>query len=286
MTYGTLFGVGEQVVDAGANTFLALTKMLHWFVPYLAFLMPILMRPLIPLGLFALLLFLINRKSRENGRAWLQAFSAPSVYPTMMYAVIYFIALAVTVVTADHRDLFSDRYYVILLVPTAIFILFTFDKLIVPHLNVSPQQVRIGLVLIFALWSMYPFYSFREYLLEAREEGEPSGANMFNNRTYREMTVVAEMQRIREEQPEEIFYSNYSDAVWFYTRKPVSPLPIVNDNPLVTYAGWPFENPGYIIWFEPNEYKHYLPPEKIGEFADVNLIYEGTGGKIYYVQAR
>jgi len=109
---------------------------------------------------------------------------------------------------------------------------------------------------------------------------------MFNNRNYHEMTVITEMQRIREEQPEEIFYSNYSDAVWFYTRKPVSPLPIVNDNPLVTYAGWPFENPGYIIWFEPNEYKHYLPPEKIGEFADVNLIYEGTGGKIYYVQAR
>jgi len=286
MMYGSLYGVGPQVVDVGMNISLALTKMLNWFVPYRAFLMPVLMRPLIPLCALALLLFFINRKSKENGRAWAQAFAAPSVYPTMVYAVVYFVALAVTVVTADHRDLFSDRYYVILLVPTAILILFTFDKLISSHVDLSPQQIRIGLVLIFALWSIYPFYSFSEYLLKARQEGEPTGANMFNNRTYHEMAVVAEMQRIREEQPEETFYSNYSDAVWFHTRKPVIPLPVVTDNPLVTYAGWPFENPGYIIWFEPNEYKHYLSPEKIGEFADVNLIFEGTGGKIYYVQAR
>jgi hypothetical protein len=136
------------------------------------------------------------------------------------------------------------------------------------------------------LWSIYPFYSFREYLLEAREQGEPSGANMFNNQAYHEMTIIPEMQRLRAEQPEKTFYTNYSDAVWFYTRKPVTPSPFVTDDPLVTYAGWPFAKPGYLIWFEPNEYKHYLPPDKIGEFADVELIYQGTGGKIYSVQAR
>jgi len=286
MTYGSLYGVGPQIIDVWTNISLALTKMLHWFVPYLTLLMPILMRPLIPLGVLVLLLLWINRKSRENGRDWLQAFAAPSVYPTIVYAVVYFIALALTVVTADHRDLFSDRYYVILLVPTAIFIFLTFDKLVSSHLNLSSQQIRTGLVLSFALWSIYPFYSFSEYLLEAREQGEPTGANMFNNRTYHEMALVTEMQKIREEQPEEIFYSNYSDAVWFYTRKPVSPSPIVAEDPLTAYAGWPFDRPGYIIWFEPNEYKHYLPPDKIGEFADVKLIYDGKGGRIFYVQAR
>ncbi|HSL28249.1 MAG TPA: hypothetical protein VK900_03530, partial [Anaerolineales bacterium] len=50
MTYGSLYGVGPQVVDVWANTSVAFTKMLHWFVPYLSFLMPILTRPLIPLG--------------------------------------------------------------------------------------------------------------------------------------------------------------------------------------------------------------------------------------------
>ncbi|HLO17884.1 MAG TPA: hypothetical protein VK206_23850 [Anaerolineales bacterium] len=286
MTYGSLWGVGPQIVDAGENTSLALTKMLHWFVPYLTFLMPVLKKPLIPLGALALLLFLINLKSKENARAWLQAFAVPSVYPTIVYAAVYFVALSFTVVTADHRDLFSDRYYVILLVPTAIFILLTFDKLILPHLNLSSQQIQAGLVLLFALWSIYPLYSFNEYLREARQQGEPSGANMFNNRAYHEMTVVTEMQKLRQEQPDKTFYSNYSDAVWFYTRESVTPSPIMTDDPLIAYAGWPYDKPGYIIWFEPNEYKHYLPPEKIAEFADVKLIYDGKGGKIYSVQAR
>ena len=37
--------------------------------------------------------------------------------------------------------------------------------------------------------------------------------------------VVAQMLKISVEQPQEILYSNYVDAVWFYTRKPVSLLP-------------------------------------------------------------
>jgi hypothetical protein len=287
MTYGSLWGLSTQIVDPGRNTSLALTKMLHWFVPYVAFLMPFLTRPMIPLGTMALLLVLINCKNKEGARAWVRALTVPSVYPTMVYAIVYFIAVALTIVTDDHRDLFSDRYYVILLVPTAILILVTFDKLVLPHLRFSAQQVGYALVLIFALWSIYPLYSFGEYLIKASVLGEPSGANMFNGRTYHEMTVVAEMLRIREEQPQEIFYSNYVDAVWFFTRKPVSLLPFVTEtDPAEVYAGWPHDKPGYIVWFEPNEYKHYLAPKDIEKFAQLQLIYQGTGGKIYYVQAR
>lgn len=284
--HGSLWGLASQPVDVGENISLALTKMLHWFIPYLTFLMPILTRPLIPLGALALILILINRNHKENGRDWAQSFTASSIYPTAVYAAVYFIALALTVITNDHRDLFSDRYYVILLVPTTTFILITFDKLILPHVNFSRGQIQTLLILIFALWAIYPIYSTQEYLREARIEGEPSGANMFNNRAYHDMPMVAEMQKLRAEQPQETFYSNYVDAVWFYTRKPVSLLPFVNESPATAYAGWPYNNPGYIIWFEPNEYKHYLAPQKIAEFADVKLIYHGKDGEIYYVQAR
>jgi hypothetical protein len=282
--HGSLWGLSSQPVNVGENLSMALTKMLHWFVPYLTFLMPVLLRPWIPLIVLALLLFLLNRNRTENGRLWVQALTAPSVYPTMLYAVVYFVALAWTVISQDHRDLFSDRYYVILLVPTVILLLFTFDKLIVPHLNMSWRQA--ALLMPFVVWSVYPIYSIGEYLRDARQQGEPSGGNMINNRTYREMPVVARMLKIRAEQPQETFYSNYVDAVWFYTRQPVSLLPFVDDEAPTTYAGWPHDKPGYIIWFEPNEYKHYLAPEKIAEFANVKLVYEGKGGKIYYVQAR
>jgi hypothetical protein len=286
MMHGSLWGLASQPVEVGENISLALTKMLHWFVPYLDFLMPVLMRPWIPLVVLALILFLLNRSRAENGRAWVQSFANPTVYPTMIHAAVYFIALALTVITQDHRDLFSDRYYVILLVPAAVLIFLIFDKLVRPHLNVSLRQIQTALVMIFVFWSVYPVYSTGEYLLEARRLGEPTGANMFNNRTYHEMPVVAQMLKIQAEQPQAVFYSNYVDAVWFYTRQPVSLLPFVNDDAPTVYAGWPHDKPGYIIWFEPNEYKHYLAPQKIAEFANVKLIYEGKGGKIYYVQAR
>ena len=284
--HDSLWGLSSQPVDVGENISLALTKMMHWFVPYLTLLMPVLTRPWIPFGVLAVLLILINWNHREYGRAWFQSFTVPSVYPTMIYALVYFVALALTVITNDHRDLFSDRYYVILLVPTAIFIFLTFDKLVLPHLHFSLRRIQTALILIFAIWAIYPIYSTGEYLSEASVEGEPSGANMFNNRTYHEMPMVAELQRLRAEQPQETFYSNYVDAVWFYTRKPVSLLPFVSDDPVTAYAGWPYDKPGYIIWFEPNEYKHYLAPQKIAEFADVKLIYQGKDGKIYHVQAR
>ena len=284
MTYNSLWGLSSQPVDVGENISMAFTKMLHWFVPYLTFLMPVLRRPWIPLIALVGVLFLLNRNRSENGRAWIESFKVASVYPSMIYAGVYFLALALTVVSPDHRDLFSDRYYVILLVPTAILISLTFDKLILPHLNLSLRRAAILLPFIF--WAVYPLYSIGEYLVEARQQGEPSGGNMFNNRMYREMPVVARMLEIQAEQPQETFYSNYVDAVWFYTRQPVSLLPFVDDEASSVHAGWPYDKPGYIIWFEPNEYKHYLAPEKIAEFAKVKLIYDGKGGKIYHVQAR
>ncbi|HEX6033283.1 MAG TPA: hypothetical protein VFY83_02570 [Anaerolineales bacterium] len=286
MTHGSLWGLSSQPVDVGENISLALTKTLHWFVPYVSFLMPVLLRPWIPLGLLVLILFLLNWKRAEYGRSWVRSLAAPSVYPTMIYALVYFVALALTVVTQDHRDLFSDRYYVILLVPAAILILLTFDRLILPHLKVSTRKLQAALILLFVIWSAYPVYSANEYLMEAIQQGEPSGANMFNNRFYREMPVVTQMLQISAQQPQERLYSNYVDAVWFYTRKPVSLLPFVHDDAPTVYAGWPHDRPGYIIWFEPNEYKHYLAPQKIAEFADIELVYEGKGGQIYYVQSR
>jgi hypothetical protein len=286
MTHGSLWGLASQPVDVGENISLGLTKMLHWFVPYLDFLMPVLLRPWIPLGVLAFILLLLNRNRAERGRAWIQSLTAPSVYPTMIYAAVYFIALALTVISQDHRDLFSDRYYVILLVPGAIFLLLTFDTLVLPHLKLSTRQIQTALALLFVFWSVYPIYSVGEYLAEAVQQGEPSGANMFNNRLYHEMPVVRQMLKISAESTQEILYSNYVDAVWFYTRKPVSLLPFVNDDAPTVYAGWPHDQPGYIIWFEPNEYKHYLAPQKIAKFADVKLVFEGQGGQIYYVKAR
>lgn len=288
MTYGSLWGTpSDQVVDVVQNTELALTKILHWFVPYLSVLMPLLTKPFSVLGIFVLMLFLLNVRKKENWLAWAREFSLSSTYPTMIYGFVYFSAVALTIITADHRYLYSDRYYVILLVPTMILVFMTYDHLIRPHLKFSAQQVAYGLVVVFALWTVYPLYGMREYLANALQRGEPSDYNLFNTRAYHEGRIVLEMQKMRENQPDAIFYSNYVDAVWFYTRKPVRLLPVRNVSDLTTaYAGWPYAEPGYVVWFKPNEYRHYLSPDELSQFGSVELIYSDPSGDIYYVQSR
>ena len=61
MIHGSLWGLSSQPVDVGENISMAFTKMLHWFVPYVSFLMSILMRPWIPLGILIVILFLLDR---------------------------------------------------------------------------------------------------------------------------------------------------------------------------------------------------------------------------------
>jgi hypothetical protein len=286
MTYGSLWGLETQIVDTSANLWMGLTKILHWFVPYLSFIMPVLLRPwIIFLVLIAVLAFL-NRRNGEYVRAWLKELCSRPVYPVLLHALVYFTAVTVTAITADHRDLYSDRYYFILLVPVLIVLFVTFDKLILPHFRLSARQVQTGWIVLFALWSVYPLYTMNEYVRDARQEGEPSSVNLFNNRKYNEMDLIAETKQLREREPDAVVYSNYVDAVWFQTRKPVTLLPFVKENSAGGYGDWPGDKPGYIVWFEPNEYKHYISPTMIQEFADLELVYQGQGGKIYYVHSR
>jgi hypothetical protein len=205
----------------------------------------------------------------------------------MIYALIYFFAVAFTIITSDHRYLHSDRYYFILLVPTMIFVFVTFDTLVRPHLKFSTKQISNAVLVLFLAWMVYPVYGLREYLAEALERGEPSDYNLFNTRAYHEMKVVSEMQRLRETHPEIPAYSNYVDAVWFYTRKPVLLSPVRDSTDLKSaYAGWPYDKPGYFVWFKPNEYKHYLSPQELSQFSELKLIYSDPSGDIYYVSAR
>lgn len=289
MTYGSLWGGYDQpgLVDVNQNIQLALTKMLHWFVPYLSFLMPLLTQPLIVLGFLTLMLILINFKSRENWVDWFRSFLRPTIYPMMIYVVVYFFAVAFTIITSDHRYLHSDRYYFILLVPTMVFVFVTFDTLVRPHLRFSERRISSAALVLFLVWSVYPIYGLREYLVEALERGEPSDYNIFNTRAYHEMKVVAEMQKLRQSEPDTPVYSNYVDAVWFYTRKPALLSPVRSSPDLaVVFAGWPYDQPGYFVWFKPNEYKHYLSPQELAQFSDVKLIYSDTSGDIYYVSVR
>ncbi|HRQ24499.1 MAG TPA: hypothetical protein PLF42_13815, partial [Anaerolineales bacterium] len=184
MTYGTLFGTGNPTSDFVQNTMLALTKMLHWFAPFHPALMPILTRPWIPLLVIALILLLINK--RQHWVNWFNELKESSTYPTLAHGLVYFAAVAATIVTKDHLDLTSNRYYVIMLLPTISLIFITFNSLICPHLKLPVRQAQLALIVIFALWSAYPILALDKYLKNAIQIGEPTNYNYYNGSDFRD----------------------------------------------------------------------------------------------------
>lgn len=289
---GTLFGPR----DIGAmlpleNISLSLTKLLWWFLPRVTFLDPLLLHPWIPLGIFLLFLIIINKRTDWNDLRI--ALSNPFVWPAVVFSIIYFFLLAFTVVTADHLDLTSDRYYVVILPVVIIVLLQIFDKLIFQHINLDNRLITCGLIGLVGMWFIYPVYSLQAYLRQALEIGEPTNYNIANSAQFREMGVVKAAQPILEKDPKAVIYSNYVNIVWFIFKHPVETLPfedasLTKDERLVklkdNFPTWPLHG-GYIIWFTPNQYHHIAAPDELNTIAHLILLYKDKSGEIYSVLA-
>jgi hypothetical protein len=289
---GTLFGPR----DLGAmlpleNISLALTKILWWFIPRLPFLDPLLLRPWILLAAFVLLLVLINK--RADWLAWWNSLAGVHVWPALVFSIVYFFGLAFTVVTADHLDLTSDRYYVILLPVVLALFFITLERLVLSHINPGNRLISYGLAGLAVLWFVYPVYSLQEYVRMALVQGEPTNYNIANSAQFRELSVVRAGEKILADDPSALVYSNYINVVWFIYGHPVKTLPfedesLTRDQRLAAlrqnYPNWPARS-GYIIWFTPNQYHHIAAPDELATIASLQLLYRDKTGQIYYVQA-
>ena len=289
---GTLFGPR----DLGAmlpleNISLSLTKILWWFIPRLSFIDPLLLHPWIILTGCILILAVLNKT--RDWLNWLNALSNTYVWPALVFSIIYYFLLAFTVVTADHLDLTSDRYYVVIL-PVALILLFiTLDKLLFSHFNLDNHMWSFGLAGLVLIWFVYPVNSLQAYIRQALEQGEPTNYNIANSAQFREMSVVKAAGPILDKDPQAIVYSNYVNIVWFIYRHPVETLPfedasLPSDQRLAAlkknYPAWPSQG-GYIIWFTPNQYHHIVAPDELISIADLKLLYKDKTGEIFYVQA-
>ncbi|MFN8460500.1 MAG: hypothetical protein U0X93_01830 [Anaerolineales bacterium] len=117
-------------------------------------------------------------------------------------------------------DLFSDRYYVGLLSLVLVMIFVAFDSLVLPHLKWNPLALqRLGAAVFFLWLAVYPGWSLVKYVSASMQNGEASGYNVYNNRAFHENPIIKEMQRIAQENPDATLYSNYTDGVWFFTRR-------------------------------------------------------------------
>lgn len=286
---GALFGPRELgAMLPLQNIGLALTKILWWFAPRWGVLDWLILRPWIPVALMTVLL--ISTNHRQDWLSWLRQISRDAVWPAVLFASLYFLLLAFTVVTADHLDLTSDRYYIILLPSVLAVIWITVDTLVLRHFTRRRTVLPMAAAL-FAFWCIYPVLALQSYLREALVQGEPTNYNIANSAHFREMSVVKEAERILQADPEALVYSNYVNIAWFIFDHPVQPLPFQDESlsrderlaSLTTdYSGWP-EEPGYLVWFTPNQYHHIVAPEDLTTIADLEMLFEDETGQIFAV---
>jgi len=275
------------------NISLSLTKILWWFIPRLNFLDPLLLNPWIVFIPIILILVFINKKN--NWLDWFSLLKNVYLWPALIFSVVYFFLLAFTVITADHLDLTSDRYYVIIFPAVLAFLFVTLDKLVFSHFDFNNRVANYVVIALVGLWFIYPLYAMQGYLKSALVQGEPSNYNIANSAQYREMGVVKAAQEIISKEPSAALYTNYMNIVWFIYQRPVTQPPFIDstqsrDERQVAlqkyYPGWPGDKPGYIIWFTPNQYHFYAPPDDLSSIADLKLLYQDKTGAIYYVQAK
>ncbi len=289
---GTLFGPRELgAMLPMQNIGLSLTKIMWWFVPRFGILDWLVLRPWISVG--ALLVLLAASSSKRERGTWLAAMAGDYVWPGVLFTAVYFLLLAFTVVTADHLDLTSDRYYVVLLPFVVAFILLTLRTFVVDRARAGTAHSRYVFVALFAIWMLYPIYGMQSYLRQALIQGEPTNYNIANSANFREMSVVRAAAPILATAPQALVYSNYVNIVWFIYGHPVAALPfedasLSRDQRLAAlrsnYPGWP-PQPGYIIWFTPNQYHHIAAPDELQTLADMKLLYQDKTGQIYWVSS-
>jgi hypothetical protein len=291
---GTIFGPREfNEMLPLENISLSLTKILHWFMPYLPGLKSLMLQPwMILLPLIAVLI-LLNLKHQENWSAWMKSLAGRYVWPSLIFAVVYYFLLAYTVNTNDHRDLTSDRYYIIIFPIILIFLLLTVEHLILPHLRAN--WLRVAAVALALVWFVYPIYDLQAYLRLSLVNGEPSNYNIYNSRPFMDMKVTQVGRQLSQKNPDVTFYSNYVNLLWFQYKRPIHTLlPVNNDLPQEqriavlqkNYPGWPGAETGFIIWYTPNEYKYLAPIDDLKQIAHLELIYEDDNGQIYKVSPK
>lgn len=288
--YQTFWGNDSPTLDPWINFEFSLTKILHWFLPYNPRLDVVLYNPLVVLGVIVLALVLIAR--RRDWANWWRRLREPSVFPVVFFLPLSLVGIALVIVTGDHQDPYSDRYYVGFLASVIVLLFVTLDTLVLPRLRVDKGRSRSVVAVLFGIWLLvYPTYSMYKYISASMADGEISNYNYYNRRVYHENPAIPVFNKLIREHPKATFYSNYSDGMWFHTRHSTLLMPRTSPDMDMTvirknYSGWPGDKPGYILWFLPNEYKHVVPPRLLSEIADVEMVFTSEHGRIYSVQAK
>ncbi|MDX9992042.1 MAG: hypothetical protein RBS68_08315 [Anaerolineales bacterium] len=287
LRYPIFLGDKNQV-DFTQNFLQSLRKILYWFLPYRPFSSDGLLEPLIFLACMIILLLILNKKNHWAN--WLKSFTHPAVFSMMLFTIIYFISSTGNIITAHHRDLSSDRYYVVIMLPILVLLIGIFQFLIRPHIYLENKYLQIIVLAVFTVWSIYPLVKMEKFI-DISRQGKPHYYNVYNIHAYQSSATLMQAKRLLQEKPDAVIYSNVPQLVWLHTRVLTNELPKINKNwseadIIFNLSSWPGERPGYIVFFEKYPYKKYFSLDVLEKIANLELIYAMDDGAIFYVSPK
>ncbi len=293
--YGTLIGYGNlnQLKYIDDNLLDAAHKMTHWLLPNLV---TRVISPLILVGIFLIVSILLNRKADWQSYAR-QLFSSKN-RPWIVLVAFYFPFVLITSIAPDHTTVFDDRYYAPLYIFLLLFLIFTVYELVLKPLDrwrptrmFGTKLSEIALIVILLGWMVYPLYQTAEYAYRAISHGEPS-YNFYNTEAYHDSHLVKYLAE-NELDPQTPRYSNFAAAAYFFTgystlRAPRSPLLVARSLAHLQseFAGWPAGEQAYLIWYPPNSWHHYYPPDELRTVANLERIFKSRDGDVYLVRPK
>jgi len=293
--YGTLIGYGNlnHLKYINDNLLDATTKMTHWLLPDLV---TRVISPLVLVGIFLIIAILLNRKTGWRSYAR-QLFSSVNL-PWIVFTALYFPFVMITSIAPDHTAVFDDRYYAPLYLFTLLFLVFTGYELVLKPLDRWRPKPVFGVKLseiilagILLGWMVYPFYQTAEYTYVAITQGEPS-YNFYNTQAYYDSQLSQYLEENKLD-PQIPLYSNFAAAAYFFTghstlRAPRSPLLVARslEHLQTEFADWPEGEQAYLIWYLPNSWHHYYPPEELQTVANLERIFKSKDGDLYLVRPK
>ncbi len=263
----------------------AIEKMVHWFVPLSAG------AALPAAGFGGALLALLAFTRRPDWLRLARRLRQPVVLASLVFGAVYLPFLVFTANSVDTSYAYFDRYYLALLPPLLVLAFAVLHTLVAERLpsRWSPAAGVLALAL-FAAWLVYPAFNVYKYVVRSRSDGVAT-YNKYNTRQYRQSPLIQAVEDLSARERLAV-YSNYPAAVWFYTRREAYNSPrgeiigaLDPQKVMRAYQGWPYDRPGYLVWFLPNEYDHVLEPRLLAQIADLRLVYRGADGLIYRVSA-
>lgn len=262
-------------------------QILRWFVP----LSVIDRLPLWVLPALVLVVLLLFARKRH----WASFFKRLSNSPQWImitFSAIYLVIIVLTTITGDHLHPHDDRFQSVVFLPVLVLLFTVLQELIIAPLEERKLNLtRPVLVFLILVWSIYPVFTLWKYVQKSVQDGEAI-YNLYNLRVYQESPVI---RYLKEHPPEPgiPLYSNDSEAVYFFIRKPVelSPTDFVNNQRseaylLEHYQGWPNAEMAYLVWFvERGDRRYYYPPDELEEVAILEPLVESRKvGGVYLVR--